>query len=142
MKSHEGGKEQSRSKKSSLWPKRKCVEKSMMVRKVKVMLEKTKLEILNKENETTSMETGFDPEPSPCELPLSIDTSETKETISNWKELKIERKRWMQLQEHNLEIKKQREEARIQLDQIKNTTGFEDNMDATMDFLKIIECTK
>ena len=60
------------------------------------------------------------------ELPTSTMHDNTiKITLSNWKQIKIE---------------KQREAARLQLEQIKNTANLDDNMEAMRDFEKLIGC--
>jgi hypothetical protein len=55
---------------------------------------------------------------------LPIDEIEKKMVIPNWRQINIEKKNF----------------ARQQLDQIGDTAGFEDNMEATREFEKIIGC--
>ena len=54
-----------------------------------------------------------------------IDETEKKKGISIWRQRNIQ---------------KQREAARQKLDQIRDTAGFEDNMDAMREFEKLIAC--
>ncbi|CAL0317484.1 unnamed protein product [Lupinus luteus] len=58
--------------------------------------------------------------PPPCS-----NTCDTKKVLSNWKQMKLSKKR---------------KEALVNLDLIKNTAGFNDNMDSTRDFQNLIGC--
>jgi hypothetical protein len=87
------------------------------------------------------------------ELTPLIESSEVQYTLTNWKQIMME-KREVRQQVHTplthesktkkaiwqINTKKQRKAARQQLDQICDTTGFEDNMEATREFEKIIGC--
>ncbi|OIW02865.1 hypothetical protein TanjilG_29641 [Lupinus angustifolius] len=68
----------------------------------------------------SSSKIGYHPPPPPCFNP-----DDTKKVLSNWKQMRIS---------------KQRREAKVKLDLIKNTTGFTDNMDSMRDFEKLIGC--
>jgi hypothetical protein len=57
-----------------------------------------------------------------------IDDQEVKITLSSWKDMRKRRKI----------IDQEREIARLKIEQIKNTAGFNDNMDAMRDFHKFI----
>jgi hypothetical protein len=57
-----------------------------------------------------------------------IDDQEVKITLSSWKDMRKRRK----IIDHEREI------ARLKIEQIKNTAGFNDNMDAMRDFHKFI----
>jgi len=59
-----------------------------------------------------------------------IDDQEVKMTLSHWKELRIP-----------LKIKHERQIARLQLEQIQNTAGFNDDMNAMHDFQKLVGCS-
>jgi len=59
-----------------------------------------------------------------------IDDQEVKMTLSHWKELRIP-----------LKIKHERQIARLELEQIQNTAGFNDDMNAMHEFQKLVGCT-
>jgi hypothetical protein len=56
-----------------------------------------------------------------------IDDQEVKITLSSWKDMRKRRKI----------IDQEREIARLKIEQIKNTAGFNDNMDAMRDYHKL-----
>ncbi|KAK7300121.1 hypothetical protein RJT34_10956 [Clitoria ternatea] len=64
---------------------------------------------------------------------IVYDNNEVKKTLYGWKQLEIEK----QVQQR-VEIENQRKKARLQLEQMKNTTGFQDNFEALRDFYNLI----
>ena len=64
---------------------------------------------------------------------ISLEKREAKEKgrlLHDWRKIIIDRER-----------QKQREAARLALEQVKNTCGFQDNMDSMRDFEKLVGCS-
>ncbi|CAL0314758.1 unnamed protein product [Lupinus luteus] len=132
------------SKRKALFVKKKYTKKSAVYVVLNVEKLENNMSLEKKECSSKSpiLETKSDSHSSNLE-----DETAIRYIMSNWKEIKREKQR--EVGAHALPPKvlldrkvnnreKQREEARFKLDQIKNTTHFNDNIEAMSDFQILI----
>ncbi|WJX45053.1 hypothetical protein P8452_31964 [Trifolium repens] len=101
--------------------KRKIVSISVVAQKKNLKFEEESTRVHHDLHETPFEETRY-------RSTNFIDDQEVKITLSSWKDMRKRRKI----------IDREREIARLKIEQIKNTAGFNDNMDAMRDFHKLI----